>query len=73
MQTEVISAESRDRAIVRASVLGIVANVLLSAFKAAVGLATNSIAIALDAVNNLSDAAASIITVVGTKLARRRP
>ena len=73
MENEVISGENRDRAIVRASVLGIVANVLLSAFKAAVGLATNSIAIALDAVNNLSDAAASIVTVVGTKLARRRP
>ena len=46
----------RSRAIVRTSVVGIIANVLLAAFKAAVGLLANSIAIVLDAVNNLTDA-----------------
>ena len=68
------SAErSREKVIVRASITGILANVLLAAFKAAVGVITNSIAIVLDAVNNLSDAASSVITIIGTKLAGREP
>ena len=69
----VADAASRSRGIVATSVVGIVANVLLAAFKAAVGLVSNSIAIVLDAVNNLSDAASSIITIVGTKLAGKQP
>ena len=60
---------SRDKIIIRTSVIGIAANVFLAAFKAAVGLTANSIAIVMDAVNNLSDAASSVITIVGTKLA----
>lgn len=64
---------SRDAQVVKTSVVGIVANALLAVFKAAVGLLSNSIAIVLDAVNNLSDAASSIITIVGTKLAGKRP
>ncbi|MCR4590433.1 MAG: cation diffusion facilitator family transporter [Lachnospiraceae bacterium] len=64
---------SRDAVIVRTSVIGIVANVFLAAFKAFVGLTSNSIAIVMDAVNNLSDAASSVITIVGTKLAGKEP
>ena len=59
----------RNKKIIRASVIGIGANVLLAAFKAIIGLASNSIAIVLDAVNNISDAASSVITIVGTRLA----
>ncbi len=59
----------RGSIIIRTSILGILANVLLAAFKAVVGLTANSIAIVMDAVNNLSDAASSVITIVGTKLA----
>lgn len=62
---------SRDAGIVRASTVGIAANILLAAFKAAIGLLANSIAIVLDAVNNLSDALSSVITIIGTKLANR--
>ena len=62
----------RDAQIVRTSIVGIVANVALAAFKAVVGLLSNSIAIVLDAVNNLSDALSSIITIVGTRIASRR-
>ena len=64
---------SRYAVIIRTSVVGIVANVLLAAFKAGVGFASNSIAVILDAVNNLSDALSSIITIVGTKLAGKLP
>ena len=60
---------SREKVIIRTSIIGILANVFLAAFKAIVGLTANSIAIVMDAVNNLSDAASSAITIVGTKLA----
>lgn len=63
----------RDQRIVRTSLIGIAANLVLAAFKTAVGLATNSIAILLDAVNSLSDALSSIITIIGTKLSGKRP
>lgn len=62
---------NRNKTIVRTSIIGIVTNVFLAAFKAFVGLLSNSIAIVLDAVNNLSDALSSLITIVGTKLAER--
>ena len=65
--------EERSRVIVRTSVLGILANIGLAGFKAAAGLVSGSIAIVLDAVNNLSDAASSVITILGTKLAARQP
>jgi cation diffusion facilitator family transporter len=64
---------SRDRVIIRTSIIGILANVFLAAFKAVVGILSNSIAVTLDAVNNLSDALSSIITIVGTKLAGKLP
>ena len=64
---------SREKTIVRTSIIGIIANVFLAGFKAVVGLMTNSIAIVLDAVNNISDAGSSLITIVGTKLAGKEP
>lgn len=64
-------AAQRDKGIIRTSIVGIIANLLLAGFKAAVGLLSNSIAIVLDAVNNTSDALSSIITIVGTKLANK--
>ena len=63
--------DERGKTIIRTSVIGILANVALAGFKAVVGLAANSIAIVMDAVNNLSDAASSVITIVGTKLAKK--
>ena len=64
---------NRDRIIIRTSIIGILANVLLAGFKALVGIVSHSIAVLLDAVNNLSDALSSIITIVGTKLSGRLP
>lgn len=64
---------AREQTIIRTSIIGIAANIFLAAFKAAIGLTTHSIAIVLDAVNNLSDAGSSLITIVGTKLAGREP
>lgn len=60
---------TREQIIIRTSVTGIIANIALAAFKAFVGFLSNSIAIVLDSVNNLSDALSSVITIIGTKLA----
>ena len=69
----IAQARIRDKIIIRTSLTGILTNVLLAAFKAGVGFAANSIAVMLDAVNNLSDALSSILTIGGTKLASRLP
>ncbi len=63
----------RDRVIVRTSLIGIGANLALAAGKAVAGLLAHSIAVVLDAVNNLSDALSSLITIIATKLAGRAP
>ena len=65
--------KKRNSIVVRTSLIGILANVLLAAFKAIVGIMSHSIAIVLDAVNNFSDALSSIITIIGTKLASKAP
>ena len=70
-----VSAEIiiREKTIVRTSIVGIVTNLLLVGFKAFVGLMSNSIAIILDAVNNLSDALSSVVTIIGAKLGAKQP
>ncbi len=56
-----------------ASVVGIFCNVLLFVGKLLAGLISGSIAIMADAVNNLSDAASSIVSLLGFKLATKSP
>ena len=63
----------RDAVIIRASMIGIAVNMVLAGVKATVGLASHSIAVVLDAVNNLSDALSSVITILGTKLSGKQP
>lgn len=63
----------REKKIIKTSIQGILVNVILAVFKAIVGIFANSIAIVLDAVNNLTDAISSIITIIGTKLANKAP
>ena len=67
------AAKDRERTIVRTSAIGIGANVMLAAFKAFVGFVSNSIAVMLDAVNNLSDAFSSVVTIIGAKLGAKPP
>ena len=64
---------TREKVVVKTSIISIISNIILASFKAFVGLLANSIAIISDAVNNLSDALSSIITIVGTKLAGKAP
>ena len=67
------NCENRNKIIVRTSIIGIIANLFLVAFKAFVGILSNSIAVILDAINNLTDALSSIITIVGAKLGAKSP
>lgn len=64
---------NREKVVIKTSIISILSNIVLAGFKAFIGLLANSIAIISDAVNNLSDALSSIITIVGTKLAGRKP
>lgn len=64
---------NREKVVIKTSIISILANIVLAFFKAFIGLLANSIAIISDAVNNLSDALSSIITIVGTKFAGRKP
>ena len=67
------AAAKREKTIVKTSIIGIVTNLFLVGFKAFVGLMSNSIAVILDAVNNLSDALSSIVTIIGAKLGAKQP
>ncbi|MCR5694466.1 MAG: cation diffusion facilitator family transporter [Clostridia bacterium] len=63
----------RNSIIIKTSIVGIIANIFLAGFKAVVGVIANSIAVILDAVNNLTDAISSIVTIIGTKLSAKAP
>ncbi|MBQ6574912.1 MAG: cation transporter [Lachnospiraceae bacterium] len=66
-------ASQREKKITQVSIVGIVVNILLGVVKFVFGSLTKSIAIVSDAVNNLTDSSSSIITIIGTKLAAKKP
>ncbi len=63
----------REKEIIKVSFISILTNIVLVIFKAFIGFMVNSIAIILDAVNNLSDVLSSVITIIGTKIAGKAP
>lgn len=63
------SAETRRRCGVLSGTVGIVLNLLLFSGKLLAGVITASIAVTADAFNNLSDAASSVVTLIGFRLA----
>lgn len=69
----VSSASVRYRYGLLAGVFGILTNVVLFVMKIVFGLIAGSISVVADAVNNLSDAGSSGVTVVGFKLSNRPP
>ncbi len=56
-----------------AGIFGIVSNLILGIIKLIIGSISNSISIMADAVNNISDTASSILTIIGFKLANKKP
>lgn len=65
--------QSRNSRITKVSIVGIGVNAVIATFKVIVGLLSNSVAVLLDAVNNVSDAMSSAITIIGVKLAGKKP
>lgn len=56
-----------------AGAVGIISNLILCTFKILVGIVSKSISILADGINNLSDASASLITLLGFKIAAKKP
>ncbi|MBQ9993440.1 MAG: cation transporter [Clostridia bacterium] len=67
------SSEVREKYGVLCGGVGIFLNICLFLGKFFAGIISNSIAITADAFNNLSDAGSSVITLIGFKLAGRKP
>lgn len=68
-----MKTDKRHRIIVRASIIGIIFNLVLAILKVVAGFLANSIAIIADAANSLSDCLSSIVTIVTSYFARRAP
>ena len=68
-----LDGTSREENIIKTSIIGIIANIILTLFKIFVGTVSGSIAIILDGVNNLSDALSSVITIIGMYLSSKPP
>ncbi len=63
----------REKEIIKISIIGIITNIFLVIFKLIIGLLASSIAVILDAINNLTDTLSATITIIGTKLASKKP
>lgn len=65
--------EDRHERIVGASVAGVVINLVLVTLKTLMGVMSGSVSVLTDAVNNLTDVLSAVVTLLGVKLARRKP
>lgn len=65
------SVQTRQKCGKAAGIIGIISNVILFAVKLIIGIACSSIAITADAINNIADAASSVVTLVGFKLSEK--
>lgn len=63
--------QSRAAAGKLSGLVGLFCNILLFVAKLAVGLLTGSVSVTADAMNNLSDAVSSVVTLIGFKLAEK--
>lgn len=64
--------ETRAKYGILSSVTGIIVNILLSAVKLIIGIFANSISIISDALNNVTDAGSSIVTMIGFKVSQKK-
>lgn len=65
--------DNRADKISRASGLGIILNFVLVIMKAVMGVLAGSVSVLTDAVNNLTDMMSAIVTLVGVRLAQKKP
>jgi len=64
---------NREKAIIKTSALGIASNIIIASIKLIVGFALSSIAIISEGINNATDAISSVLTIIGTKIANKKP
>lgn len=67
-----LSDAERERKISIVSGIGVAANILLSVIKAIAGVWSGSAALISDSVNNLTDSASSLVTIIGTRMASKK-
>ena len=65
--------KEREKKLTQTGITGILANIGLATGKAIVGLIAGAVSVVLDAINNLSDAISSVITIIGSKLSKKKP
>jgi len=63
----------RDKKIIQTSALNVIVNVVIALIKIVIGLVASSIAIVSEGIHNFADAANSLLTIVGAKLATKHP
>lgn len=65
--------KTREGKIIAVSFVGILGNLALVALKAVIGIIAGAASLISDAINNLTDALSSLLTIIGTKLSNKRP
>lgn len=56
-----------------AGIFGIITNIILGIIKLVIGIISHSVSIMADAANNIADTASSVLTIIGFKLANKKP
>lgn len=69
---DVQNQEVRGKYAMLSSITGIVVNILLSVFKLIIGVIANSMSIISDALNNVTDAGSSVVTMIGFKMSQKK-
>ena len=64
---------TRENKIIATSIVGVIGNILLATSKGIIGFISGSIAIISDALNNFTDILSSLVTIIGTKIANKKP
>ena len=65
--------KKREQKIVKTSIIGIIVNFILAGVKILIGIITGAISVLTDAINNFTDSISSLVTIIGTKLAKKGP
>ena len=71
IKNDINSPEGRSKAGSLSGIVGIISNIILFAAKIVIGTLSGSVSITADAVNNLTDASSSIVTLIGFKLSEK--
>lgn len=68
-----MNTKTRQQTITRTSIIGILVNLAIASAKVVLGLAVSSVAIMSEGINNATDAASAVLTLIGAKLSAKHP